>query len=75
MGSDPQSHLEEQNFLIVGKRKIRERDYVDIVVRLNAIELLLEACVGKPLLGEATVRNAKHATEILLRSMKDGTGL
>lgn len=39
MGSDPQSHLEEQNFLLIGKRKIRERDWRDVIEDLGAIEV------------------------------------
>lgn len=37
MGSDPQSHLEEQNFLIVGNRKIRPEDWVRVAYVLDSI--------------------------------------
>lgn len=37
MGSDPQCHLEEQNFLIVGGRKIRENDWINVAERIRTM--------------------------------------
>lgn len=52
MGSDPQSHLNEQNFLLVGERKITEADWTKAVRRLASIKKAARKTLELPVAGE-----------------------
>lgn len=52
MGSDPQSHLEAQNVLIVGEKKVRQEDWRRVMRQVTEAEkelkLLGMMCEGLP---------------------------
>lgn len=52
MGSDPQSHLNEQNFLLVGDTKITEADWTNAVRRLTSIREAARKALELPVAGE-----------------------
>lgn len=72
MGSDPQSHLEEQNFLIVGTRKIREDDWRRVATRIGLLKANM-VDLGWEDVESSVLRAMLRECESIYLSMQSGT--
>lgn len=72
MGSDPQSHLEEQNFLIVGTRKIREDDWRRVATRIGLLKATM-VDLGWDSNGSTVASTMLRECESIYLSMQSGT--
>jgi hypothetical protein len=76
MGSDPQSHLEAQNFMVIGIRKVRPIDWELAISTIHAVEVELNKAIAS---GGRDRDQALY--EVVLKldrlrsAMKNGTGL
>lgn len=75
MGSDPQSHLEAQNVLIVGKKKISQDDWKEYILRLQAIHRMLITIDNQIPPSVDMIHYATREVDALLLSMRHRTGV